>query len=61
MRPTAQADRRDARRLIDETVPCKAAMIEDVGVGFEYLVGQPVIAHELPDVFDWIELWALRG
>ena len=33
-----------------------AAVIEDVVVGFEDTVGQPVITHELPDVFGRIEL-----
>ena len=56
MSPTARYDRRDGRRLIDETGPSEAAMIKYVGVGFEDQVRQPVIAHESPDVFDWMEL-----
>ena len=32
-------------------------MIDDLVVGFEDAVGEPVIPHELPDIFDWIELW----
>ena len=31
-------------------------MIEDFIIGLEDAVGEPIIAHELPDVFDWIEL-----
>ena len=30
-------------------------MIEDFIIGIEDAVGEPIIAHELPDVFDWIE------
>src|SRR3546814_920138 len=33
-------------------------MIDDIVVGFEDAVRQPVVAHELPDVLDRIELWA---
>jgi hypothetical protein len=32
----------------------------DIVVGFEDAVGEPVVAHELPDVLDRVELWALR-
>jgi hypothetical protein len=35
-------------------------MIEDVLVGFEDAVRQPVVTHELPDVFDRVELGAFR-
>ena len=58
MGPMAQADRHDAPGLIDEAVPGEAAMIDDVVVGFEDPVRQPVVAHELPDVFDRIEFGA---
>lgn len=34
-------------------------MIEDVVVGQEDAVRQAVVAHELPHVFDWVELGAL--
>ncbi len=50
------ADGHDRPRLIDELVPGVAAVIEDFVVGFEDTVEQPVIAHELPDVFGRIEL-----
>ncbi len=33
-------------------------MIEDIVVGFEHAVRQPVVAHELPDVLDRVELGA---
>jgi len=33
-------------------------MIDDLIVGVEDAVGEPIIPLELPDVFDGIELWA---
>ena len=60
MRPLAQSDGHDAPRLIGETVPGEAAMIEDVVVRFEDTVRQPVVAHELPDVYDRVELGTFR-
>ena len=42
--------------LIDELVPRLAAVIDDVVVGREDPVREPVIAHELPDVFDRVQL-----
>lgn len=50
MCPLVQADGHDAPRLIDEPVPGEAAVVDDVIVGFEDAVGQPVVAHELPCV-----------
>ena len=61
MRPAAQADGHDARGLFDEVIPGEVALIEDVGVGFEDAVRQPVVAHELPGILDRIEFGALRG
>ena len=58
MCPCSQTNRHDAPWLIGETVPGEAAMIEDIVVGFEDAVRQPVVAHELPDVLDWVELRA---
>lgn len=58
MSPLAVADGPDAPGLIDELVPCLAAVVEDVVVGLEDAVRQPVVAHELPDIFDRIELGA---
>ena len=51
MRPIAQTDGHDAPGLIDELIPGVAAVVDDVVVGFEDAIRQPVIAHELPDVF----------
>src|SRR6266496_1931053 len=56
MRPVAQADGHDSPRLVDQLVPGVAAVVEDVLVGLEYPVGEPVVAHELPDVFGRIEI-----
>jgi hypothetical protein len=36
------------------------AMVEQVFVGGEDPVGEPVVAHELPDVLDGVQLRALR-
>ncbi len=58
MRPRPQSELHDAPWLIGEAVPGEAAVVEDVVVGFEHAVRQPVVAHELPDVLDRIELWA---
>src|ERR1700674_5201725 len=55
MRAIAQADRYDGPGLIDELVPGMAAAVEDVVVGAEDAVGEPVVAYDLPDVFDRVE------
>ena len=54
----AQADRHDAPRLVDKLVPGEAAVIDNVLVGREDAVRQPVVTHELPDVFDRVQLGA---
>ena len=60
MRPLAQSDGHDAPGLVDELVPCLAAVIDEIVVRFEDAVREPVIAHELPDVLDRVELGAFR-
>jgi len=60
MCPLAHADGHDAPRLADEVVPGEATVVDDVIVGFEDPVGEPVVAHELPDVLDRVELGASR-
>ena len=60
MRPLAQPDGHDAPGLVDELVPCLAAVIDEIVIGFEDTVGEPVVAHELPDVLDRVELGAFR-
>ena len=54
MRPLAQSEGHDPPRLVDELVPCLAAMVDEIVVGFEDAVGEPVGAHELPDVLDLV-------
>ena len=58
MRPFADPNGHDARWLADQLVPSITAMIDNLVVGFEDAVGEPIIPHELPDVFDGIEFWA---
>jgi hypothetical protein len=56
MGPVAQADGHDAPGLIDEFVPSGTAVVEKVFVACEDAVWQPVVAQELSDVFNRIEL-----
>ncbi len=60
MCPLSYSDGFDAPRLIGEVVPGEAAMVDDVFVRFEDAVGKPVVAHELPDVFNRVELGTSR-
>ena len=60
MCPISQSDGHDGPRLIDEFVPSIATVVEDIVVGEEHAVGEPVVADELPDVLDRVEFWALR-
>jgi hypothetical protein len=60
VRPLAQSDGHDAPGLIDELIPGRAAMVDEIVVRFEDAVGEPVVAHELPNVFDRIEFRAFR-
>ena len=58
MGPLSQSDGHDAPGLLGELVPGEAAVVDDIVVGFEDPVREPVVAHELPDVFDRVELGA---
>ena len=59
MCPVPQSDGQDAPRLSFEFVPSVAAVIDEI-VGVEKdAVGQPVVAHELPDVLLRVEFGAL--
>jgi len=58
VRPLAQSNGHDAPGLIDELVPSVAAMVDEIVVGFEDAVREPVVAQKLPDIFDRIELGA---
>jgi hypothetical protein len=49
--PVASRDGHDFPGLVDECVPSVAAVIDDIVEGFEDPVRQPVLTHELPDVF----------
>src|SRR3954464_7066421 len=58
--PVTQADGHKEPGLIGELVPRLAAVIEDVAVRGEDPVREPVLAHELPDVLDRVQLGRLR-
>ena len=58
MCPLAASDSHDVPGLIDELVPCLTTVVDDVVVGCKDAVGEPVVAHELPDVFDRVEFGA---
>ena len=60
MRPLAQTNGHDAPGLIDELVPSLAAVIDEIIVGFEDAVREPIIAQKLPDVFDRVEFRRFR-
>ena len=36
------------------------AVVDEIVVGVEDTVGEPIVAHELPDVFHWVELGGFR-
>lgn len=42
-------------------VPGLIAVVDNVAVGGENMVRDPVVAHELPDVFDQTKLGTLPG
>ncbi len=60
MCPFPPSDGHDLPWLIDELVPGLAAQGDDLVIGYEDPVRQPVVAHELPYVFDRIEFWRSR-
>ena len=60
MGPLAAANGHDAPRLSDKLLPGLAAMIDDVVVGLEDAVRQPVVAHELPDILDRVFMMTLH-
>ena len=55
MCPVPHADGDYLPRAVDELVPGFAAEGDDVVVGFEDPVRQPVVAEELPDVLDRVQ------
>jgi len=56
MGPFTGSDRHDFPRLVDELVPSITAVVEDIRVGLEDPVREPVVADELPDVLDRVQL-----
>ena len=60
MRPLAQTDGHDLPGAVDKGIPGVTAVIDDIVVGFEDAVREPVVAHILPNIFDRIELRAFR-
>jgi len=53
--PIASGDGHDLPGVVDEGVPSVAAVVDDIVEGFENSVRQPVLPHELPDVFLAVE------
>lgn len=47
--------------LVDELVPGLVAMVDDVVLGFEDPIGEPVVALELSDAFLRVEFGRLAG
>jgi hypothetical protein len=50
MRPIAKSYGHDSPGLIDDLVPCVAAVVDDLGVRLEDPVREPILADELPKV-----------
>lgn len=46
--------------MIDELVPCLAAIIDEIIVAFKDTAGEPVVADKLPDVLDRVGFGAFR-
>ncbi len=45
---------------MDEAAPGLAAEGDDLVVGLENPVGEPIVTYELPDVLDWVKLGRSR-
>ena len=60
MCPISQSDGHDFPRHLNQLVPSLAAFIDDIGIGRKDPIGEPVLAHELPDVFDGIQFGTAR-
>lgn len=61
MCPIAQPNGHDGPWLSLQLVPGIAAVIEQCVVAVEYTAGEPVFAHELPDVLLRVQLRTLSG
>src|SRR5712675_506298 len=46
--------------VVGARIPGVAAVIDDIVVGFEDSVREPIVAHVLPNVFDRIEVGGFR-
>ncbi len=57
MGPFPGSDGGNGPRLVNEFVPGLTACLNDVVVGCEDQVRQPIVPDELPDVLDGIEFW----
>src|SRR5260221_2786038 len=55
MSPDSESDGHDPPGLVQERVPGETAMVEDVSVGCEDAIGEPVVSHELPYVLNRVE------
>jgi len=55
MGPVSEADGHDLPGSVDELVPGPAAMVENILVGFEHAVGEPVLAHIVPDILHGVQ------
>ena len=60
MGPFSGSDGDDLPGLLNEVVPGLAADCDDILVGCEHSIGEPIVAHELPDVFDRVQLRRAR-
>lgn len=61
MRPVAHANGHDGPGPVDELGPSCAAMIENVRVGGEDPVREPVLPQVLPDILNRVQLGGLGG
>ena len=59
MGPLPDSNRHDEPGAIDQFVPVEAAMVDDVFVAGKDPVGEPVVAHILPNALNRIELGRL--
>jgi len=60
MGPLAQSDGHDPPGLVDELVPGVAAVINEIFVGLEDAVREPIVTHKLPNVLDRVEFRGSR-
>lgn len=60
MNSVSEANEHDKPLLVDELVPRETPMVENVFVGLEDAIGQPVISHELSKVLGGMEAEALE-